>query len=119
MPRLRRRHVLGGHGRVGGRRVRGLSRELAAGDGLGGGSCLCNAGFRLEAGACSACPVATFKEAVGNLSVTGAGCTLLNGCCACGANEVTLSTGSVHSDACVCQRGYENLGCAPCAIGYY
>lgn len=83
------------------------------------GSCLCNAGFRLDAGACAACPVATFKEAVGNSSESGAGCALLSGCCACGANETTLSTGSVHSDACVCQRGYENLGCAPCAVGYY
>ena len=37
MPRLQRRHVLGGNGRDDGFRVRGLSRELAAGDGLGSG----------------------------------------------------------------------------------
>ena len=37
MHQLWRRHVLGGNGRDDGFRVRGLSRELAAGDGLGGG----------------------------------------------------------------------------------
>jgi hypothetical protein len=95
------------------------------------GSCLCNAGFRQTSFyhndngvitwhfVCRACPAGTFKEAVGNLSVSGGGCVLLNDCCACGANEVTLSTGSVHSDACVCQPGYGGATCAPCAVGFY
>jgi hypothetical protein len=68
---------------------------------------------------CAACPVGTFKEAVGNASAAGAGCALLSGCCACGANETTLFAGSVHSDACVCLPGFAGLGCAPCAVGFY
>jgi hypothetical protein len=72
-----------------------------------------------EVPVCRACPTNTFKEAVANLSVTSGSCTLAHGCCACPANEATLSAAAVHSDACVCQPGYGGASCARCAVGSY
>ena len=89
----------------------------------GSASCVCRAGFFLDAGACSACKRGTYKELQGNTTV---GCaTLEQGCCACAAFETTASEASISAlGDCLCIHGHgvlepSDFACVPCPRGTY
>jgi hypothetical protein len=89
----------------------------------GSASCVCQAGYFLDAGACMACQRGTYKELQGNTTV---GCAApQQGCCACAAFETTASEASISAlEACPCIHGHgvlepSGFACVPCPRGTY
>lgn len=71
----------------------------------------CQSGYQWNpAVGCVACPVGQYKIACGSGS-----------CTTCGANQTTVSTGSIAASACVCQPGFYlvNGFCQACPVGTF
>ncbi len=85
------------------------------GNNQGVGSCVCDKGYEMVEGVCTAVFTGWYKNTIGN---TGA-----KRCVDWRANTTTISTGSTSTSSCVCKKGYElksgATACTAVAVGWY
>ena len=93
-------------------------------------SCLCNAGFLLQAGVCGACPKGTYKATADNVACTNCrantyslatGATTIDTCQPCSPNSQSV-VGSSSPTSCVCNLGFTGADggtCNLCAKGTF
>lgn len=85
-------------------------------------ACACVQGYAWNGTVCAACPQASYKDAVGNTSLSCA-LELAGLCCECDAHKTTATTASDAAGDCKCILGYEadtlTDECTACAKGSY
>lgn len=73
--------------------------------------CLCEPGHTKINGICSKCEQKSYKSYYGNSE-----------CNSCVSNSVTMTSGSISNDECICDKGFQGINgisCIECGLGTY